>query len=77
MVLYLVLGSAAQLLCNIISVLYPAYTSIKAIESSSKADDTKWLTYWVMYAIFSLLEYFSVFLYQFIPFYYLLKVNTT
>lgn len=74
--LYLIFGYAAQLLCNIIGVIYPAYVSVKAIESSSKADDTKWLTYWVMYAVFSIIEFFSIFLYKFIPCYYLLKVST-
>ncbi|NWX92442.1 REEP6 protein, partial [Nothoprocta ornata] len=44
--------------------------SIKAIESSSKEDDTTWLTYWVVYGVFSVAEFFSdTFLYWF-PFYY-------
>ncbi|NWX24376.1 REEP6 protein, partial [Aegotheles bennettii] len=44
--------------------------SIKAIESSSKEDDTMWLTYWVVYGCFGLAESFSdIFLYWF-PFYY-------
>uniref|UniRef100_A0A8D3D5P7 Receptor expression-enhancing protein n=1 Tax=Scophthalmus maximus TaxID=52904 RepID=A0A8D3D5P7_SCOMX len=46
---------------------------IKAIESPSKEDDTKWLTYWVVYGVFSLGEFFSdIFLYWF-PFYYAFK----
>ncbi|NXV79707.1 REEP6 protein, partial [Atlantisia rogersi] len=43
---------------------------IKAIESSNKEDDTTWLTYWVVYGVFSIAESFSdTFLYWF-PFYY-------
>ncbi|KFP05014.1 Receptor expression-enhancing protein 6, partial [Calypte anna] len=44
--------------------------SIKAIESSSKEEDTLWLTYWVLYGTFSIAEAFSdVFLFWF-PCYY-------
>jgi hypothetical protein len=48
---------------------------IKAIESKEKDDDTKWLTYWVTYAFFSLLEFFSDIFLFWIPFYNLSKVR--
>ena len=49
--------------------------SIKALETSSKSDDTQWLMYWVVFSLFSVLEFFSDTLVGWVPFYWLIKVN--
>jgi len=72
-VLWLAFGFGAQLLANTVGFLYPAYCSIKALESSVKNDDTQWLTYWVVFAFFSVVEYFADFIAGWVPFYWLSK----
>lgn len=72
--LYLVFGYGGQLICNIICFGYPAYASIKAIESNIKDDDTKWLTYWVCFALFSVAEFFADIIVGWFPLYWLSKV---
>jgi receptor expression-enhancing protein 5/6 len=56
-------------LATFLGTVVPSYQSFKAIESSKKEDDTKWLTYWVVFAHFQLLESFSGFIMYWIPFY--------
>lgn len=48
--------------------------SIKAIESKNKEDDTQWLTYWVVYGLFTVVEAFSDIFLFWLPFYYVGKV---
>uniref|UniRef100_A0A6B2LR61 Receptor expression-enhancing protein n=1 Tax=Arcella intermedia TaxID=1963864 RepID=A0A6B2LR61_9EUKA len=55
-------------------MLYPTYASYKAIESSDTDDDTQWLMYWVVFAIFTVLETVSDVILFWIPYYWQLKL---
>nr|XP_037290354.1 receptor expression-enhancing protein 6-like isoform X1 [Rhipicephalus microplus] len=49
-------------------------TCMRAIESTTKDDDTKWLTYWVVFACFSVVDFFADNILRFFPFYWLAKI---
>jgi len=62
-----------KLISDIFAFAYPAYMSFKAIDSADPTDDTQWLTYWVVFALFSIVENVMSFLVTWIPFYYMIK----
>lgn len=70
---YLNFGGIGELLANIASVVIPAYLSLVALETPGKNDDTEFLTYWVVYAFFTILEFWSSLLVNWVPAYWLLK----
>jgi len=63
----------AGFLSHLITFLYPAIASLKALETRQKDDDTKWLTYWVVFGFLGLFEFFGETLLSVLPFYYLVK----
>lgn len=68
----IVFNLGGQLLTNFAGFVLPGYYSLEALFSVSKADDTQWLTYWVVFAFFNVLESLISVVYWF-PFYYTFK----
>merc|ERR1712037_810767 len=57
-----------------LTVIYPALHSIRAIESNNDDDDKVWLTYWMVFGVFNVLETFVGFIFWFIPYWGYIRV---
>ncbi|URE37855.1 TB2/DP1, HVA22 family [Musa troglodytarum] len=57
-----------------ITLLYPLYASICAIESPSKDDGDQWLAYWILYSLLTLVEMVAEPVLYWIPVWYQMKV---
>jgi len=67
------LGIGQTYITNIIGVAYPAFMSFMALESEGLDDDKQWLTYWVCFGFFNIVDQFAGIILSFIPFYFFLK----
>jgi receptor expression-enhancing protein 5/6 len=72
-VLFVYLNVLESFITNLVGTLYPAFWTMKSIEMRGD-DDKQWLTYWVVFAFFSIIDMFSGFILKFIPFYFFLKI---
>jgi len=61
-----------QILTNFAGFIIPGYYSLAALFSEGKADDTQWLTYWVVFSFLTVFESIISAVYWF-PFYYTFK----
>lgn len=65
----------ATILTTVITVVYPAIQSIKALETKvNEEDDKVWLTYWIVFGVFTLFDEFGAIVLTLIPFYYYVKL---
>lgn len=67
-ILVLLILQGWTILVTVITVLYPALHSIRAIESPDADDDKIWLTYWMVFGVFNVAETFFGFIFWFIPY---------
>ncbi|KAM7202770.1 protein yop-1 [Naviculisporaceae sp. PSN 640] len=68
----IVFNLGGQLLTNVAGFVIPGYYSLEALFTANKTDDTQWLTYWVVFSLFTVIESLVSVVYWF-PFYYTFK----
>ncbi|XP_043725403.1 HVA22-like protein a [Telopea speciosissima] len=61
----------------LVTLAYPLYASIRAIETKSRADDQQWLTYWVLYSMITLFELTFAKVIEWLPFWSYAKLIVT
>ena len=72
----------AQFVTNLVGFLYPLYESYRSLAGSSSSaanaatthSQQQWLTYWIIYAAFSLVESLTDFFLYWIPLYHVVKI---
>lgn len=74
--LFLFYGVGAGPLCNLVGFIYPVFASFKALKTDDNhQDERQWLTYWIVYAFFCLVEDITDMLSEYIPLYHLCKLS--
>ena len=63
-----------SIITNLVGTLYPAFWTIKSLEKKSTEEQKKWLTYWVVFGSFIIVDMGSPVIMKFIPFYFLIKI---
>ena len=71
---FVMFGVGANYITMLIGVAYPTFQSFLALESDGDDDDKQWLTYWVCFGVFNIIDQFAGFILAWIPFYYFIKL---
>ena len=63
-----------NIVCALLTCVYPMIQSVRTIENKNEDDTNTWLSFWTVYGIFQIIEMFFEFILAFIPYYYILRV---
>ncbi|XP_048407313.1 receptor expression-enhancing protein 3 isoform X1 [Stegostoma tigrinum] len=64
----------ARTVVLVFGTLYPAYYSYKAVKTKNVKEYVRWMMYWIVFALYTVLETFADLMVSWLPLYYELKV---
>ena len=70
----IMLGVGEEYVTIAVGIGYPAFMSFLALETTNTEDDKQWLTYWIVFGAFNIIDHFADVITVFIPFYLFFKV---
>ena len=74
-IMFVMFGFFSSYITCVVCVAYPTFKSFLALEAKdSKIQQKQWLTYWVIFGLFNIIDQFAGFILHYIPFYYFLKL---
>lgn len=63
-----------NIVCALLTCVYPMLQSIKTIESDDHEETNMWLCFWTVFGIFQTAELFIGFILNFIPYYSIFRI---
>ena len=63
-----------SIITNLVGTVYPAFWTIKSLEQNIIEEQKKWLTYWVVFGAFIIVDMGSPVIVKFIPIYFVAKI---
>jgi receptor expression-enhancing protein 5/6 len=67
--------SGIRAITNVIGVIYPGYMSLKALNNKDTLQDMLWLSYWIWYGLFTMIESITDLFLFWIPMYEFFKMG--
>jgi len=75
LLLLLYVFSGIRAITSIVGVIYPGYMSLKALNNKDTIQDMLWLSYWIWYGLFTMIESITDLFLFWIPMYEFIKMG--
>ena len=72
---FIYLGIFQNFFSNLIGIFYPLICSIKSLDTDRTEEDKIWLTYWLVFSLYLILEIILGYFLRLLPYYYFFKTG--